>query len=313
MATAGFPLLPITSAQTVRRIREMAVGPRDCFVASFPKSGTTWMQHIVYQLVCASAGRASGRHISEFSPFLEADRTWDGESASLEDRAYQPLHNDEREDQALGLELHRAQPASSLHRELGYRAFNTHFLPGMLPPGPAKIIYVLREALDVCTSQWHHFSHMDESDGGFTGDLTAFARDWLAGDLAFGAWAPHVEAWLSAAARDGRILLVHFEDLKTDLSAQLQRICAHLALEVTEAELAAVLPRLSFAWMKENSALFEPRSVRWVERGDAFNFLRKGESGDAPNLLSEELLQRVREQTAATSQRLAELRAAPHS
>src|SRR5689334_3575770 len=43
--------------------------PSDIYVASFPKSGTTWVQMICYQLV--SGGDMSFRHLSLVSPWLE--------------------------------------------------------------------------------------------------------------------------------------------------------------------------------------------------------------------------------------------------
>lgn len=285
MAADDFPLLPITSEHTLRRIKAMICArPKCVFVASFPKSGTTWMQNIVYQLVSASVeDHAGSSHISSFTPFLEADRSWDGAGF--------------------------AEPAASLHRELGWCACNTHLLPAHLPAGDARIIYVLREPKDVVCSQWHHFAHMAPDDGGYTGELAAFVEDWLAGQLAFGAWRPHVEAWLAAARGDARVLLVRYEDLKADLPAQLGRIAKHLAIELDEERLRErVLPRLTFGWMKAHAAQFEPRSVRWVERraDEPFHFLRKGQVGDAPNLLLPGMLERVDAATAPTVARINE-------
>ena len=43
-----------TSAGSVRTydlIKSMDVGPNDVFLASFPKSGTTWLLHIVYHIM----------------------------------------------------------------------------------------------------------------------------------------------------------------------------------------------------------------------------------------------------------------------
>jgi hypothetical protein len=284
-----FPLLPITSALTIRRIHEMPTTARDVFIASFPKSGTTWMQNLVYQLVsaAASAGAHDGlRHVSEFAPFLEADRSWAPDAPTL------------------------AEPAAALHRTLGWRACNTHLLPGMLPRGAAaRIVYVTREPKDVCTSQWHHFAHMAPDDGGFAGELPAFVDAWLAGALPFGAWRAHVDAWLDAAAAgDARILLVRYEDLKAQPARELERVAAHLGLRLPEPLARRALGRLDFAWMKRHARSFEPRTVRWVPRaGDQapFSFLRRGQTGDAPNLLDAATRDRIDAATAPTAARVA--------
>ena len=44
------------------------------FCCSYPKSGTTWLQNIVATL--ASRGAELG-HISDYTPFYEADSTWE--------------------------------------------------------------------------------------------------------------------------------------------------------------------------------------------------------------------------------------------
>lgn len=281
---ASFPLLPITSQLTMQRIADMRVGPRDVFVASFPKSGTTWMQQIVFQLVSASVDQDGAAHISSFAPFLEADRTWDGQTGRL------------------------AEPAASLHAALGWRGYNTHLLPRMLPQGPCKIIYVVRDPKDVATSMWHHFSHMAAEDGGYTGELSDFVDDWLAGRLAFGSWRSHIKAWMAVAQSDKRVLLCRYEDLVADLPTQVQRISEHLDIQLDAQRFSAVLPRLSFAWMKQHEEQFEPRSVRWVERGSgAFRFLRNGQVGDARNLLTPRMLALIDAATVPTIEQIEQL------
>ena len=44
-------------------------------MCSYPKSGTTWTQNIVYTL--ATRGERELTHISMCAPFYEIDSTWD--------------------------------------------------------------------------------------------------------------------------------------------------------------------------------------------------------------------------------------------
>lgn len=67
-------LLPITGHKTVHNCRNLKVRPGDVFICSYPKSGTTWTQNIVYQLL---SNGAELEHIAEYAPFYCADRNWD--------------------------------------------------------------------------------------------------------------------------------------------------------------------------------------------------------------------------------------------
>ena len=270
IAEDDFPLLPITSASTLAAIKQLATGPRDVFIASYPKSGTTWLQAIVFELASLGTDVALD-HISNFTPFLEADRTWtpDGEIA---------------------------EPAASHQAALGWRGFNTHLLHRHLPTGEKmRILYVIRDAADACASMWHHFSHMAPADGGFEGDLAAFHEQWLAGKIAFGTWRAHVGGWLLAAQSDPRVLLLSYEAMKDDAAASVRRVAAHLAVDLTDEQLAAIVERTSFASMKANAARYHPTSVEWLDKGDGFAFIRKGTVGDAAECLTPAQLAACRE------------------
>ena len=125
-----FPLLPITSSRTLRNCRRLEANRRDVFVCSYPKSGTTWMQNIVYTLV--TGGNVELDHISNYSPFYESNGTWD--------------HDDDEPVLAKSVKNHQDA--------VGWRIFNTHLLPSMLPPrtSGAKFIYIVRNGRDVVCS-----------------------------------------------------------------------------------------------------------------------------------------------------------------
>jgi hypothetical protein len=63
------PLLPITSPATIEKCKSLPLRPSDVFVCSYPKSGTTWTQHIVLSLILADA-----RHRSSSSSRGEGNR-----------------------------------------------------------------------------------------------------------------------------------------------------------------------------------------------------------------------------------------------
>ena len=289
------PTLPITSKETLRKCAQLPVGDKDIFIASFPKSGTTWMQNIVYQLLAAERLQLSTtnkelplNHISDYAPFYDIDAHWDEEDVDGAPR--------------MVVKIRKA------HEHLGYRIFNTHLRWDMLPhktqsnnsasgdqeKGFAKYIYVVRDGRDVLTSFYHHLTNQHVDDGGFDGGFEDFFGQFLDGTVAYGKWSHHLASWMPVAAdgtkNDKQILLVRYEDLKKDLKGQVIRIANFLELNhVTNVAsgqpLDRVLERVSFAWMREHQHLYHPISVRWKP---GYNFIRTGRVGDHDTIFDEE-------------------------
>ena len=68
---SDFPLLPITSPNTLNNCKNLPL-TNDIFIASYPKSGTTWTQAIVYHLLAAGRDDLPPlEHISNFAAFFE--------------------------------------------------------------------------------------------------------------------------------------------------------------------------------------------------------------------------------------------------
>ena len=259
-AEEPFPLLPITSSETIRKCAVLELRARDVFVASYPKSGTTWMQHIVHTL--ATDGNSPLPHVSDACPFFEVDRTWEPASDGL------------------------TAAVCANHEKINCRIFNTHLRWRMMPQDSpdARYVYMTRRAVDACVSFYHHLSHQAEADGGYSGTLEAFIDDWTHGRAPFGSWSAHLRSWLGATAGDERrILVISYEELKADPRACVLRVNAHCGFGLSDARIDELLPRFSFEWMRANESQFHPRSVRWerkAEDGEDFHFIRKGQVGD---------------------------------
>lgn len=96
----------------------------DIFVVTYPRSGTTWLQQILYQVT--TDGNMDFDHISQIVPFLE--------------RAL-----------GKGKSLDRPSP----------RIFKTHCNYQRVPKGDCRYIYVARNGKDVAVSYYYyHKSHM---------------------------------------------------------------------------------------------------------------------------------------------------------
>jgi hypothetical protein len=162
----------------------------------------------------------------------------------------------------------------------------------MLPPTGGKMVYLVRDGKDVVTSFFHHLTHQSPEDGGFTGTFDEFFDQWIAGQVAFGRWDVHISKWKSFAAIDPRVLILTYEEMKDDLAGCVSKINTHCDFGLSDDTVAALLPRFTFDSMKANVHKFSPQSVKMLEKGDGFEFIRKGDVGDHKILFTDEHHQR---------------------
>jgi peroxiredoxin len=145
----------VTVAQARSPLEAFVPRPDDIFIVTYPRSGTTWVQMILYQLT--TDGRMDFPHITKVSPWFER---------SLKDgTAYNDL------------------PAP--------RLFKSHLSYRRIPKGPCKYIYVARDGKDVAVSYYHfQKTHM-----GFKGTFDEFFDRFLRGEVPYGSWFRHVRGW----------------------------------------------------------------------------------------------------------------------
>lgn len=249
----GFSLLPITSPSTLERCLGCSVELPLVVVCSYPKSGTTWMQAIVANVLLHPVVPAE--HISQYTPFLEADKTWEKVDGGL---------------------------LAANHRALGCFACNSHLLPEMTSLSARqdnKVIYVVRNGRDVCTSFFHHLKNQRGSGGDFSQDFKSFVTEWCAGTLPYGLWLDHVLVWLrEQSARPEQVLVVRYRDLKQALPACIERISCFLGRPLGADTAREMEPRLCFSGMQGDIGQYQPQSVEWAP---GFCFIREGGEGAA--------------------------------
>jgi hypothetical protein len=144
-----------TIAQVPSPIEKFVPRPDDTFVVTYPRSGTTWMQMILYQLT--TEGKMDFPHITTVSPWFER---------SLKDgTAFDALP--------------------------GPRVFKSHLSYRKIPKGPCRYIYVARDGKDVAVSYYHFYTtHM-----GFKGTFDEFFERFVRGEVHYGSWFRHVRGW----------------------------------------------------------------------------------------------------------------------
>ena len=237
--------------------------PDDIVIGTYSKCGTTWTQHIVGLLVF---GNAEPRPIFASSPWPDFRLAPEGAALSLAE--------------------------AQTHR----RFFKTHLPLDALPLYESvKYIHVARDGRDAAMSLHNHYANftaaalekLDEvslNDGKFgdafpraAQDPRIFFHDWVrdaVGEIPEVTFYP-LENSYWAERRRANILLVHYNDLKKDLSGEMRRIARFLEIEIPETVWPSLIEAAQFETMKKNGgkildfaeALFEGGSSRFLHKG----------------------------------------------
>jgi len=246
---------------------EFQVRPDDVFVSSYPRSGTTLTQWIVYLL--AHGAQPDPDHLTQVSPWFER---------SL----------------AIG-EL----TSATLDAFPSPRVFKSHLPRQWLPDG-ARYLYVERDVRDVLLSYYHFYG----AYLGFEGTFDDFYARFMAGRVQYGSWFDHVAGWRSYAG-DPDVHLVRYEDLLKDRRQSIERIIEFLGWKRAEASIDRVFEESSFDAMKRRETLFDHATALLLERGvSPASFLRSGTSGSGNALLSEAQRREIKER-GSSGRRLA--------
>lgn len=280
----------LTDPQCTRRIRNHhfdsqrwnGLNPRadDIIIASPYKSGTTWLQSIVAHLLFEGELPAS---LAELSPWLEAN-----------------YHDLEALHQTLEQQRHR-------------RFIKSHLPLDALPwDHQRSFLYIARDGRDVAMSLWNHYINWSDeahqlvnqvpNERGDTfplppANVHTFFDDWLQRgwlDWEQDGWPywsffHNVQSWWDHH-QQANILLLHYNDLKADLPAQVQRIASFLGLDPDPERLKMVCAAVDFKAMQQRSATYVPCGGR-LWKGGAESFLYRGINGRWRGVLRPEQLE----------------------
>ncbi|TKS90194.1 Sulfotransferase family cytosolic 2B member 1 [Collichthys lucidus] len=234
--------------QSLKYYEEFSFRPDDIIIATYPKSGTTWMQEIV-PLIMSGGDPASVETLPNWRrvPWMEVDNTC-----------------------KLNLEQ-RPSP----------RILSTHFQYAMMPPSfseiKPKVIYVMRNPKDVFTSSFHFYGMTSFLVN--PGPQSEFLHKFLGGKVMFGSWFDHVKSWLNAEDKD-RIMYISYEEMIMDLKDSVARIAQFLEKPLDTEVMEKIADRCLFKNMKQNKMSNYSTVPREFMDQTKSEFLRKGIAGD---------------------------------
>ncbi|MEJ1160116.1 sulfotransferase domain-containing protein [Prosthecomicrobium sp. N25] len=233
----------------------------DIVVATYAKSGTTWTQQIIGQLVFEGDPDVD---VANLSPWI--------------DLRVPPKP------------VKLAAVEAQTHR----RFVKTHLPVDALVMSPkARYVYVARDGRDVVWSMYNHhlnanaawYAALNDSPGRVgppieppPASIRQYYHEWLDRDgHPFWSFFENVASWWSVRNLPN-VLFVHFADLKADLDGEVRRIADFLGITVDPQRWPAILDHCSFDWMKRHAGQTAPLGgVFWD--GGAETFIHKGTNG----------------------------------
>jgi hypothetical protein len=245
-------------ASFLRGRLEFETRPTDVFISSYPRSGTTLTQWILYLLVHEE--RPDPDHLTRVSPWFER---------SL----------------AIG-EL----TAEDLARFDTPRVFKSHLPREWLPDG-GRYIYVERNVEDVLVSYYHFY----RAYLGFEGSLNDFYERFVAGRVQYGSWFDHVAGWRKHAD-DPDVLILRYEDLLADRRGAIVQMLEFLGWQRDDHWIDRAMIESSFDAMKRRESVFDHATALLLERGvSPQSFLRSGTAGSGAAVLDPDQARELRE------------------
>ncbi len=246
----------------------------DVFVVTQMRCGTTWMQHLIYQIVTRGSGdlEAQGSTLYAVSPWLEGLK-----SVSVNDA---PLVGDER-------------PT---------RIIKTH-LPADLCPFSkvAKYVYVTRHPVSCFSSCVDFVRH---STGSFSPTIEACEKWFTSRDsMWWSTWPDHISGWWQRHDQHTNVLFVRFEDMKQDLAAVARTVADFLNIQpLSTSELSQVVHKCSFQYMRDHDECFEMSPPHLLQsRGGHLVSGKVDRHRDLPEDVRQQVATWCQEQLASTN------------
>ncbi|KAL7294014.1 hypothetical protein TKK_0012585 [Trichogramma kaykai] len=257
--------------------------PDDTWIVTFPRSGTTWTQELIWLLNNdLDFKTANSVPLVARFPFLEL-------SMAINDNTSRSIL-DENQDNAeieslvsnieLTYEIARSMPAP--------RFIKTHFplslVPDILRSG-CKIVYVARNPKDVAVSYYHFHKTVKAYD--FQGSFEQF-WDYFQNDLT--SWSPyweHVkEAW--KLRHNANFLFLFYEEMTQDLLSVSKKVAKFLGKSYSDEQFEKLVNHLQFSSIKNNEMVNLTRAnMKVIFKSDTF--IRQGKSEAWHSLFTPEL------------------------
>ena len=276
---------------------------RTIWLASYPKSGNTWLRMLIANLSAKDApadinalpergGIASAREPFDYLTLIDSGLLTHDEIDALRPRVYEELASGAQDDEYDAPGDEPAVRFVKVHAAYTATADGEPLLAGSR--GADGAVVIVRDPRDVVSSLANHsatgldeaIAFMCDSDAGFcmkSNRQHHQLRQQLPG------WSAHVAGWLDQ--RDIPTLLVRYEDLQADAATCLRRVLDFAGRQAGDEEIARAVKFASFAELRGQE---REKGFREAPRSQAqANFFRRGEAGAWRDELTAEQIARI--------------------
>ncbi|XP_040006389.1 sulfotransferase 4A1 [Xiphias gladius] len=201
--------LPPFCRGKMEEIANFSLRSSDIWIVTYPKSGTSLLQEVVYLVSQGADPDEIGlMNIDEQLPVLEYP---------------QP-----------GLDIIQELTSPRLIKShLPYR-----FLPTAMHNGEAKVIYMARNPKDLVVSYYQF--HRSLRTMSYRGTFQEFCRRFMNDKLGYGSWFEHVQEFWEHRM-DSNVLFLKYEDMYKDLGTLLEQLARFLGISCDKAQVEGMV------------------------------------------------------------------------
>ncbi|XP_009617518.1 cytosolic sulfotransferase 5-like [Nicotiana tomentosiformis] len=265
----GFWFLPKFVPSTFRVLNEFKPLNNDVILASFPKTGTTWLKSLLFSIIYRSSKESLVNHNPhELVPTLEV--------------------------QVFG----RTGPSPiAIDNIDSRRLFSTHIpyqlIGKTLDSSDCRVVYITRNPKDTLVSMWHFTNKWKNVEDG-PWPIEEAIEKFCAGIFPGGPYYDHVTGFKAASLeKPENIFFITYEELFTDTNTHVKRLGEFLGCPFDkEEEVEEVVKSCSFDILSSHEVNKSEDFPSWFQV--PYNsFFRQGVVGDHKNYLNAMTIERI--------------------
>ncbi|XP_011706861.1 PREDICTED: sulfotransferase family cytosolic 1B member 1-like [Wasmannia auropunctata] len=264
--------LPYRYAEDGGAIYEFEIRPDDTWIVTYPRSGTTMTQELIWLVANdMNFDEAYRKYLVERFPFIELGALLDEHIAGKDVPGRINMDKNTAE-------FVQNQPLP--------RFIKSHMPFELLPTvvnSTCKIIYVARNPRDVVVS-WYHFQKTN-THLGFQGTFEQFCNNFMSNHTMYSPYWEHVkEAW--AMKHRENMMFLFYEDLIKDLPGNIRKITAFFDKSYSDEQIAKLVEHLKIENFRKNPMVNQLSSPNVIKPE---MFIRQGMTGSWKEMFTPEI------------------------